>query len=56
MFRQSEFNNFNVVGNDIFYVVGNTVYSYTEQNGIVKILENNDIIYNTNNRVSIYRK
>ena len=56
LFRQSEFNNFNVVGNDIFYVVGNTVYSYTEQNGIVKILENNDIIYNTNNRVSIYRK
>lgn len=49
-------NNVNVVNNDLYYVVGNSLYYYSGDKQILKIFTNNDLLYNTNNRISIYRK
>ena len=48
--------NVNVVDNELYYVVGDSLYYYTIDKGIIKILVNKDLLYNTNNRISIYRK
>lgn len=55
IYKAPNLNNFNVVGNDIYYVVDNTLYYFSIKNGNLKVLESNDLIYNTYNRVSIYR-
>ena len=56
LFNANKINNFNVVDNDIYYVIGDTLYYYSASNGIVKVLIDNDLLYNSNNRISIYRK
>lgn len=55
IYKADGINNFNVVGDDIYYVVNNTIYNFNIINGVTKVLVNNDLIYNTYNRVSIYR-
>ena len=55
VYRANGLNNFNVVGSDIYYVINNTLYNFNINNGVTKILVNNDLIYNTYNRVSVYR-
>ena len=52
---KTNLNNFNVVDDDIYYVNNNTVYYYTFKDGIRPALINQDLIYNTANRISIYR-
>ena len=51
----SKLNNFNVVGEDIYYVNNDTVYYYNIVNETKPILVNKDLIYNTANRISVYR-
>ena len=55
LYRTGNINNFNIIDDDIYYVVNNTLYSFNMIDGNKDILVNNDLIYNTNNRVSIYR-
>lgn len=51
----SKLNNFNVVGEDIYYVNNDTLYYYNIDKGTMPILVNKDLIYNTANRISVYR-
>lgn len=48
--------NIKVINNDIYYVIGDTLYRYNNENGIKTLLKNNDLIYNNLNRIDIYRK
>lgn len=56
LFKVDNINNFNVVDDTIYYVADDTLYYYSNEDGIVPILKNNDLRYNTTNRISIYRK
>lgn len=55
LFNAKNLNNFNVVGDDVYYVVANTLYHFNLKKGTLPILEDNDLIYNYNNRINIYR-
>jgi len=55
IYKASNLNNFRAVGSDIYYVVDNTLYYFNIVNGSVPILISNDLIYNTANRISVYR-
>lgn len=56
LFKKSGINNFNVIEDTIYFVSGNTLYYYNDNTGLISVLKNNDLQYNKNNRVSIYRK
>lgn len=56
LFSQSNLNNFNVVDNTIYYIVGDTVYYFSLNSGVKPIIKNNDLRYNSNNRLSVFRK
>ena len=47
--------NFNVIDNDIYYVISDTLYYFNLQNGIVTVYTDNDLKFNNKNRISIYR-
>ena len=49
-------NNIYVVDNDLYYVFGDTLYWYSSSKQFVRILVDKDLLYNTNNRISVYRK
>lgn len=53
--RTNGINNLNAVNDEVFYVSGNTMYYLSNVKGNLPILIYNDLIYNTNNRVTIYR-
>lgn len=55
LFKQEGLNNFNVIDDTIYYVKDNTLYYYRHEDGIVPIVVNNDLRYNSKNRISIYR-
>lgn len=56
LFKTNGINNFNVIENTIYYVSGDTLYYYNNEDGIIPVLKNNDLLYNTTNRIDIYRK
>lgn len=56
LFKMSNLNNFKVINNNVYFVVDNTLYYFSEENGIISILKNNELRYNTLNRINIYRK
>lgn len=56
LFKTNNLNNFNVVNNTIYYVVGDTLYYFNENNGSVPVLKNNELRFNKLNRINIYRK
>lgn len=56
LFKISNLNNFKVVDDTIYFVSNDTLYSYQANNGITTILKNNELRYNTINRVDVYRK
>ena len=55
MYRINDINNLTAISDEVFYVSNNTMYYLSNQKGNLPILVYNDLIYNTNNRVAIYR-
>lgn len=55
LFRANGLNNFNVIDDTVYYVQDNTLYYYSNKDGIIPVLKNNELHYNTKNRISIYR-
>ena len=55
IYRASGINNLNVINNDIYYIVNDTLYNFNIINGINKLISDNDLIYNNYNRISVYR-
>lgn len=56
LFQKSGINNFKVVEDTVYFVVNDTLYYFEEENGIIPVLKNNELRYNTVNRIDIYRK
>lgn len=56
MYRVGNVNNLLAISDEVFYVSNNTMYYLNNVRGSLPIFINNDLIYNTNNRVNIYRK
>ena len=56
IFKANDISNFQAVGEDVFYVSGNTLYSFNNNVGNYPLMVDNDLIYNNLNRISIYRK
>lgn len=56
LFQMSSLNNFKVVENTVYFVVADTLYYFEEGNGVVSVLKNNELRYNTTNRIDVYRK
>lgn len=56
LFSASGLNNFKVIEDTIYYVSDNTVYYYQTNTGMIPILTNNELRYNTKNRIDIFRK
>ena len=56
VYNISDINNLNVAGNSAYYVVDDTLYELDLSKGVIPILKGKDLIYNTNNRISVYRK
>ena len=56
LFRTNNINNFNVIEDTIYYVSGDTLYYFNNKDGIIPLLKNSELRYNTTNRISIYRK
>jgi len=56
LFKASGINNFKVIDDTIYYVVDDTLYYYKNEDGIIPLLKNNELRYNTFNRIDIYRK
>ena len=44
------------LSDEVFYVSNNTMYCLSNIKGKLPVFINNDLIYNTNNRVNVYRK
>ncbi len=55
MFRANNINNLQAINDEVFYVSNNTMYYLSNVKGNLPILVYNDLIYNTNNRVTVYR-
>jgi len=56
LFNRKNLNNINVIDDTVYFVENGTLYYYSNSDGIIPILKNNELRYNTNNRVGIYRK
>lgn len=56
LFEKSGLNNIKVVGNTIYFIIDDTLYYYGDEIGILPVLKNNELRYNTVNRIDIYRK
>lgn len=56
LFEKNGLNNMRIVDNTIYFVIDDTLYYYDDGNGIVSVLKNNELRYNTMNRIHIYRK
>lgn len=56
LFQRDNLNNLKVVHNTVYFVQNDTLYSFEESVGITPILKNNELRYNTVNRIDIYRK
>lgn len=56
LFKANNLNNFKVIDDTIYYVVGDTLYYFNENSGNVPVLKNNELRYNNLNRIDVYRK
>lgn len=56
LFQASNLSNVKVVQDTIYYVVDNTVYYFHPTSGKIPILSNNELRYNTKNRIDVFRK
>ena len=56
LFQISNINNVKVVENTVYFVSYDTLYYFEEGKGIVPVLKNNELRYNTLNRIDVYRK
>ena len=56
MYKAGNINNLHAIYDEVFYVSNNTMYNLTNVKGSLPVFVNNDLIYNTNNRIDIYRK
>lgn len=56
MYRTNNISNLIALDDEVFYVSGNTMNYLSNLKGNLPVFINNDLIYNTNNRVNIYRK
>ena len=55
LYQTQGLTNFNVVGNDIYYVTGSNVYNFNIFDGSRVVMTNNDLNYNNTNRIHVYR-
>ena len=56
LYQTAGLNNFNVVGNDIYYVTGQDVFDFNVMDGNRIVMTNKDLVYNNMNRIHVYRK
>jgi len=56
LYKTSSLSNFNVADNDIYYVIGSEVYNFNVMSGNKLVMTNSDLIYNSANRIQVYRK
>ena len=56
LLKDINLNNMWVVQNTIYFVVDDTLYYYEEGGKLIPVLKNNELRYNTINRVGVYRK
>lgn len=56
LFKTNNINNFNIIKDTVYYVSDDTLYYFNNKDGIIPVLKNNELRYNTTNRISIYRK
>lgn len=56
LFNSNGLSNIKVVDNTVYFVSDNTLFYYQEGIGIIPILKNNELRYNTENRIDVYRK
>lgn len=56
LFKMNYLNNFKVVENTVYFVVNDTLYYFEEGKEITPVLKNNELRYNTLNRIDVYRK
>lgn len=56
LFKMGNLNNFKVVENTVYFVLNDTLYYFEEGKEITPVLKNNELRYNTVNRIDIYRK
>lgn len=55
LFKTNNLNNFHVVNDTVYYVIGDTLYYYRNGIGSIPLLKNNELKYNTYNRININR-
>lgn len=56
LFKVDGLHNLKVVDDTLYFVSGDTVYYYQTTGGVVPIIRNNEIRYNTTNRMDVFRK
>lgn len=56
LFKDTNLNNMWAVKNTIYFIVDDTLYYYEEGGNLIPVLKNNELRYNTINRIGVYRK
>mgnify|MGYP005781475465 FL=1 len=56
LYKQNGIHNLKVVANTIYFIIDDTLYYQDEGSNIIPVLKNNELRYNTVNRVDIYQK
>ena len=56
LFNLNDLSNINVVSDTIYFVKDNMLYYYSNKDGIIPVIQNNELRYNTYNRIQVYRK
>ena len=55
-FKFDDFKEMKVVNNNVFGIVGDTVYMYNNNIGLRKVAQNRELVYNYQNIYDIYYK
>lgn len=56
LYKQNGVHNLKVVANTVYFIIDDTLYYQDEGSNIIPVLKNNELRYNTVNRVDIYQK
>ena len=56
LYKQNGVHNLKVVANTVYFIIDDTLYYQDEGSNIIPVLKNNELRYNTVNRVNIYQK
>lgn len=56
LFNANNLNNLKAIEDTVYYVVNDTLYYFDNELGIIPVLKNNELRYNTVNRIDINRK